>query len=373
MITSIFNNSRNFPDSKEFARNQFKADQLVVITLPLLYDKYSKTQTEVEEARQKKSDFISSNTAFLCENGFTPEYDNERKNRNKVLNATPILSGLSVATGLYIIFGLNIIGTVIIGLALAYASFKLALWDKVLESKDGFKWTFLLFLAIDAVLLIVGLFIGITNQVPSIYLFIHVIICGFALLLNCSMIKHAENHNQDKVKLSKKDQLDSFRDIQTGLSGELSKLKLELEKLVRELGTYAVILRAGFVAHNYNPSTLRMSVDTRMALNQFFGYDLFPVIDAIVSPDYVWERTAITKWNENTSSKYPGILSEFGPFSSSATFTVSPDRQIYNGNVVAQGILNESNNPISEENSPNPSSVINNASVFQSPESENEL
>lgn len=371
MITSIFRRTRNFPDSKEFARNQFKADQLVVNTLPLLYNKYSKTQVEAEEMQEKKTGFIASNSEFLAEDGFTPDYRNDKKNRQNVLYATPFLSGLSVATGLYIIFGLNIFGAILIGLTLAYTSFYLALLDKVLESEDRMKWTFLLFLAVDAVLLIVGMFIGISNEVPSVYLYIHVIFCSFALLINFSMIKHAENYNQDKVRAYKKDQLDAIKNMENKLLADVSRLRTEISRLVSELGSYAVTLRAGFVAHNYDPSTLRMSLDTRIAVNQFFGYDLFPVIDAIVAPDYVWERRAITKWNEDTNSKYPEILSEYGPFSSTATFTAPPaNRQI--GNTPTNQILNEVN-PVVLANSSNLPGPMNNATVFQSPESENEL
>ena len=374
MITSFLNNTRNFPDSKEFAGNQYKADQLVVNTLPKLHKKYSKRLEDLEQTKEKKTVFINSNEEFLCEGGFTPEYLNEKETRRKVMNATPILTGLSITTGLYIIFGTNIFLTAILGLILAYASFYLALYDKVLKSEDEKKWTFLLFLAIDAVLLIVGLFIGISNNVPSIYLMIHVIICGFALILNYSMIKHAENFNQDKIKEKKKVQLDLLKEQETKIEGEVSKLKMELGNQMSDLGSQAVILRAGFVAHNYDPSTLRMSLDTRMALNQFFGYDLFPVIDAIVPPDYIWERRAITKWNEDTSSKYPEILSVHGPFSSTATFTVpSANRQIGNGDLIATPGLNESNNTLPETNSNASTAINNNASVFQSPESENEL
>lgn len=352
----MFTNTRNFPDSKEFALNQYKADQLVVTSLPLTFKKYEEAKEKVEQAQEKTAQFVDKNAGFLCETGFTPEYLTERKNRRNLMRATPILSGLSIATGLYIIFAMNFFLAALLGISIGYASFYFARMDKVLESDERLKWTFLIFLAIDAVLLVIGLAIGLSNEVPMVYLFIHVLICVFALLLNFSMIKHAENFNQDKTRGTKKVQFENLKKLEEKLLSEVLKFKEELRKLVNEVGSQAVALRANFVAHNYDPSTLRMALDTRIALNQFFGYDLFPVVDEIVSPDYAWDRRSITKWNVDTSSKYPEILSEYGPFSSTATFTApAANRQLNNGNTTTNGILNNPSLPAGALNENNPS------------------
>jgi len=383
-MKNIFTNTKDFPDSKNFALNQHKAEVLVINTIPGQYKEHQEVQTEMEDVNVKKQEILSANSEFLDENGFTPTYKTEKRSRWRILVCTPIFSGLSIATGVNIIFGLNIVLAIFTGILISVVSFFLALNDKVLENLPPVKkgYTYLLFLAIDAVVLIVGLFIGLNNGIPTEYMVIHILLCVFAVVLNYSMLKHSEKFYEDKVRTKIKEQFDKLKDLEERLKTRLDTLSKNIRSYISELGVLAVTIRGNFVSHNYDPSTIRMSQETRMVLNQFFGYDLFPIVaDMILAPDFEWNRQQITRWNPDTSSIYPEVLPVFGPFSTRSRFVL--DRAT-NGTQTISGALSDSNPTIEENrsdnstrpqenNQPNNAEVNTIASVNQTAESENEL
>lgn len=373
-------------DTKNFAINQQKAEMLVISTIPEQYKLLQQVQSEMEDVDENIQNMLTKNKEFLDENGFTSAYRIERKSRLKILLFTPIFSGLSIATGVNIIFGLNIALAILIGILISVVSFFLALKDKVLENKSTDKasrkknFTYLLFLAIDAVVLIVGLLIGLSNGIPIEYMVIHTLLCLFAVALNFSMLKHSEKYNEDKVRADIKERYDKLNGIEGNKKTQFDKFAGTIRSQITELATMAVNLRGNFVSNNYNPSLIRMSQETRMVLNQFFGYDLFPVVgDMILAPDFVWNRQQLTTWSPDTTSIYPEVLPVFGSFASRSRFIL--DRTNSESQPIA-GALSDSNStteggrsnnstvpPVNNPASPNnPTSAVN-----QTPESENEL
>ena len=379
-MRNIFTNTRNFPDSQAFAANQHTADTLVINTIPGKYSELKRTREELESIQYQKQECLTTNATFLNDSGFTPSYLTERKSRAMILRFTPVFSGLSIATGLNIIFGMDILLAICLGLSLSILSFFLALNDKVLENSSNKKeLTYLLFLAIDAVVLIVGLVIGLSNSIPNEYMAVHVMLCLFAVALNFSMLKHADKYNEDKIRERIKTLFLEIKDKEEKTMAKLETIRQELFKLFSELGAKAVALREGFVAHNYNPSTIRMSEETRMVLNQYFGYDLFPIVgDMILQPDAVWNRRQITKWASESTSIYPEIMPVFGHFSSNTRFVLDqpvnepPLRPLSESNQTSDTRTNS--NGASANNSHSNDTMDNvDPSVFQTPESETEL
>jgi len=370
-------------DSKVFAKNQNDAEDLVS-ELKWRATEVQKSEAQYQAAKDKRIQLQSSHTEFLSEDGFTPEYISEKRSRFFILLFTPIFSGLSIATGIYIIFGISIGLAILAGLMLSFLSFFLALNDKFLERNSKRRsYSFIIFLALDTVILIVGLTIGLISQIPKGFLIAHSLLCIFAVVLNFLMLKHSSKYHEDSVRKRIKRNHDGLKSHEKRLEQNLEIQWKKVRRIFNGLRKLAITIRRDFVAHNYDPSTVRMSRDTRMVLNQIFGYDLFPITGERILPrDYKWDTEQITIWPENDQYPLPRIIPNIWPYSTSGFRSVGTgtfaENEWSQAEEQSQGDYNapeESVNPGATPENPHSKQVAdrNNSGVNQPFDSEIEL
>lgn len=385
IIQFLKNFLRELPNnnSKVFDKNQNDAEDLVS-ELKWKDTEIQKSEAQYQAARDKRIQLQSNHAEFLSEDGFTPEYISEKRSRVFVLLFTPIFSGLSIATGIYIIFGISVELAILAGLILSFLSFFLALNDKFLERNSKRRsYSFIIFLTLDAVILIVGLTIGLISQIPKGFLIAHSLLCVFAVVLNFLMLKHSSKHHEDSVRKKIKRNHDGLKSHEKQLEKNLESQWQEVRRIFNGIRKLAIRVRRDFVAHNYDPSTVRMSRDTRMVLNQIFGYDLFPITgERILPTDYRWDTEQITNWPENDQYALRRIIPRVWPYLTTGFRPVGTGTAAENGSSQAEGqsqgdynTPEESVNP--EANSENPHSNqdtdTDNPGVNQPYDSETEL
>jgi len=303
MNMNIFqrNTRSGVPDSEAFAKAQDDCQKLALTTIPAKFKEIQRERNNIHSLLEQKSQLEEQYADEFNENGLRPEYLNQRSNRRRVILGATILESMATAFTLHLMFGIQIPLALAAGLIIALIVFFAASADKVAGKELPARWTWIVLIAYNLFLAVVGVILGSMAGADPIYLIIHVIISTISFLFIRTALKYAEEFSRDRMISKVKKHYDKIMENIKKLQLKLNKLENDFKKLLESINRRAIDCFNQFLLHGRDESNLRFVTQTRLVLNQVFHEDVFPISQTqrqLTTPD------PNTLWND--------ILTEFG-------------------------------------------------------------